>query len=90
MEKTGYKFSVKTSQSLTSGVIGLECYFAFDQLSDFNPDALLCMLQKAERKLTKQGYRVASVHAEKIPKDAPKVIYVGDNPDGKETVDKKP
>ena len=61
-EKTGYKYSIKFSQSLTSGTIAFEGYFAFDEPGDFEREAgiLMTMLQIQEDIFTKEGYKVAS------------------------------
>jgi hypothetical protein len=62
-EKTGYKFSAKFNQSLTSGTIAFEGYFGFDSFEEYllNKDVLLRILKEQEEIFTKEGYKVASI-----------------------------
>lgn len=59
-EKTGYKYSIKFNQSLTSGTIAFEGYFAFDSPIDFDPTVLVSMLKEQESAFQNEGYKVAS------------------------------
>ena len=59
--KTGYKYSIKFNQSLTSGTLGFEGYYAFDEYDSFNPHILLEMLKEQEKVFTEAGYKVASI-----------------------------
>lgn len=60
-EKVSYKYSIKFSQSLTSGTIAFEAYHAFDLLSEYDKNALLLLLQNTEEVFQKAGYKVASI-----------------------------
>src|SRR4029079_1637166 len=60
-EKTGYKFSIKANQSLSSGMIGLEAYYAFDGQKDFDATVIPNILKAQEQKLTKAGYKLCSL-----------------------------
>ncbi len=62
-QKTGYKYSIKFNQSLTSGTLAFEGYFGFDDPQEFEEQSakLLTMLQKTEEVFTTAGYKVASI-----------------------------
>ena len=60
-EKAGYKYSIKFNQSLTSGTIAFEGYFAFDLLNEYDKQALLILLQNTEKVFQDAGYKVASI-----------------------------
>ncbi len=61
-EKTGYKYSIKFNQSLTSGTIAFEGYYAFDDfVTDYDPERLLTMLKNTETVFQAAGYKVASI-----------------------------
>jgi hypothetical protein len=59
-EKTGFKYSIKFNQSLTSGTIAFEGYFAFDHPTEFDTGKLLGMLQEQETAFANAGYKIAS------------------------------
>ena len=70
-EKTGYKYSVKFSQSLTTGTIGFEGYQAFDDINEFDKTMLPTLLENIEAEFSKRGYKIASItptNAEKVSK----------------------
>jgi hypothetical protein len=60
-EKTGYKYSIKFNQSLTSGTIAFEGYYAFDNPSEFDKGILLGLLIAQEKAFQDKGYKVASI-----------------------------
>lgn len=61
-KKEGYKFGLKTSQSLTTGTFGFEGAFYFDDPKDLekNKAFLLTMIQEQEVIFENAGYKVAS------------------------------
>jgi len=70
----GFKYSVKFSQSLTTGTIGFEGYLAFDDVNDFDKTLLVTMLENIEGEFHKRGYKVASIeptNSEKISAKKP-------------------
>ena len=74
-QKTGYKYSIKFNQSLTSGTIAFEGYFAFDEFHEFDtkPNPLLPMLQSIEKDFMDAGYKVASI----VPNNLKQLANVG-------------
>ena len=60
-EKTGCKYSVKFNQSLTSGTIAFEGYYAFDHLGEYEPSVLVTLLHNTEKLFQDAGYKVASI-----------------------------
>lgn len=72
-EKTGYKYSVKFSQSLTTGTIGFEGYQAFDDINEFDKTMLATLLENVEAEFSKRGYKIASIN----PTNSEKVIKSG-------------
>jgi hypothetical protein len=60
-QKTGYKYSIKFNQSLTSGTIAFEGYYAFDQVGDYDKKTLLELLKNTEKVFQDEGYKVASI-----------------------------
>ena len=59
-EKVSYKYSIKFNQSLTSGTIAFEGYYAFDEHEKYNPHILLTFLKETENTFKDAGYKVAS------------------------------
>ena len=63
-EKTGYKYTVKFSQSLTTGTIGFEGSYSFDDPKDIeNPihkQYLVTLLEEIETTFDKKGYKIAT------------------------------
>ena len=60
-EKTGYKYSIKFNQSLTSGTFAFEGYLGFDHPSEFDATILVNMLKEQESAFQAEGYKVASI-----------------------------
>ena len=62
-EKTGYKYSIKFNQSLTSGTIAFEGYYAFDTVDEglIDNHPLLHILKNIEKQFQEAGYKVASI-----------------------------
>lgn len=61
-KKEGYKFGLKTSQSLTTGTFGFEGAFYFDDPKDLekNKEFLVTMIEEQEKIFELHGYKVAS------------------------------
>ena len=60
-EKT-WKYSIKFSQSLTSGIIAFHGEFNFDKLiADFDPTVLRDLIKIQEQAFKDAGYSVASI-----------------------------
>jgi len=72
-EKTGYKYSVKFNQSLTSGTIAFEGYYAFDEIEDYDKETLLGLLVTTEKVFQDAGYKVASI----VPNNLKQLANVG-------------
>ena len=58
-EKTGYKYSIKFNQRLTSGTIAFEGYYAFDEFPQ-QLNLLVEMLKSTEKVFAEEGYKIAS------------------------------
>ena len=64
-QKTAYKYVIKFSQSLTSGVIAFHGDISFDDLKEFDGSVLLTLFKIQEQAFIDAGYKVAST----IPND---------------------
>jgi hypothetical protein len=60
-EKTGLQILIKFNQSLTSGTIAIEGYYAFDEMEDYDKESLLVLLVTTEKVFLDAGYKVASI-----------------------------
>lgn len=70
-EKTGYKYSAKASQSLTTGTIGFEVTMYFDdptELEGANKNRLVDMMENVETTFEKRGYKIASIEPTNLEK----------------------
>jgi hypothetical protein len=72
-EKTGFKYSIKFSQSLTSGTIAFEGFYAFDEIKDYDKETLLRLLVSTEKVFQDAGYKVASI----VPNNLKQLANVG-------------
>jgi len=70
-DKTGYRYRIGFSQSLSTGIIAFEGVIQFDTPNEYNnfPAQLTALIQQAEYKFRENGYRVASDIAPKIAKE---------------------
>jgi hypothetical protein len=72
-EKTGFKYSIKFNQSLSSGVVAFEGHYQFDESSDIelthNKEFLVNQLKEQQRIFRLAGFKVASDIPEKMPKE---------------------
>ena len=69
-QKTGYKYYLKFSQSLTTGCIGLEGGYSFDDTAEFKHYLLADMMRAQEQAFRDAGYIVAGdIGKEKIEKE---------------------
>ena len=73
MEKSGYKFKVSTSQSVSSGVIGVSVDYHFDSEDEFlhssnGAKAMRDMTQSVEDIFKDAGYKIAKEIVPKEPK----------------------
>jgi hypothetical protein len=59
-QKTGYKYNIKFSQSLTSGMIAFHGDIGFDDLKEFDGSVLLTLFKTQEQAFIDAGYKVAS------------------------------
>lgn len=61
LQKTGFKYSVKFSQSLTTGTLGFEGFYAFSELENFDENILVEALKRQEDAFRKDGiHKVAT------------------------------
>lgn len=70
-EKTGYKYNAKASQSLTTGTVGFEVNFYFDdpkELEDLNKNRLVDLFENIETTFEKRGYKIASIEPTNLEK----------------------
>lgn len=77
LNKTGYRYSISFSQSLSSGVIAFSGTVQFDEDKDGNVpnyhEELFALLQDTEEQFKNNGYRVASDIVPKEGKDKKEV-----------------
>ena len=71
-EKIGYKYSIKFNQSLTSGTIAFEGYYAFDEAKDFEKKVLVELMKAQEKAFQDEGYKIASKIEPKEKKETSK------------------
>lgn len=74
-EKTGFKYTVKFSQSLTTGTIGFEGSYNFDDPKEFenpkNKQYLVGLLEAIEETFEKKGFKIASITPTNMEKNIP-------------------